>query len=525
MDILIGALDEPDGFLRFKIIAAIEKLRHTRPELSFRRGAVDSVALKESARLAHYLALRRDLGATLHGDGLLARALADKLSRALDRSYRLLGVLYPWKDIAAARWEIEHDDTRSRAAALEYLDNLLKGELRKRLVPLLEEARPAGQEPGSDSGARESPQSLRAALVRAIRDEDPEISAAAIHHVWQRRLADLSSELERVPPPRDGRNRHAFEAASWVRAEFRTSQADRRAVWLEPLPTVALADRLRGLPLFSSVTVDELFRIADAGRQVCYEPGRVLYQEGVTPDNLLFLLNGSVSLKTAAGEIREVLPPSVLGFQELLEGRPMLETLCTTEPTVCLAVSGEEFRSLLADNTELVQGLFRTLWRPWQAGGGRAVFSGRHPEKGMTAINGSLKPIQKVFVLESIPVFSDVSAEEMLRLASIVTEVNLEEGSILFSRAGSPAMYAVLSGELTLESFPDKSALTAGPYDVVGIYETFAGIPPAYHASVSRPGTALRIERDDLFDLLSQRSALLQQLFSALLRSYQSRLL
>jgi CRP-like cAMP-binding protein len=153
------------------------------------------------------------------------------------------------------------------------------------------------------------------------------------------------------------------------------------------------------------------------------------------------------------------------------------------------------------------------------------VFTGRQPEKSMTPVDGSLKPIQKVFVLESIPVFSDVSAEEMLRLASIATEVNLEEGSILFSRAGSPAMYAVLSGELTLESSRDKPALTAGPCDVVGVYETFAGVPPAYHASVSRSGIALRIERDDLFDLLGQRPDLMQQLFSALLRSYQSRLL
>ena len=68
----------------------------------------------------------------------------------------------------------------------------------------------------------------------------------------------------------------------------------RRELWLEPLPAAELAGRLRGLPLFASVTVDELFRIVSAARQVRHEPGTVLLQEGAVPAEHPPLLDGRV---------------------------------------------------------------------------------------------------------------------------------------------------------------------------------------------------------------------------------------
>ena len=67
---------------------------------------------------------------------LLGRALEDKLRRSLDRMYRLLGLLYHIEDVAAARFTIEQGERRRRAAAVEYLDNLLGGVVRRRVMPL-----------------------------------------------------------------------------------------------------------------------------------------------------------------------------------------------------------------------------------------------------------------------------------------------------------------------------------------------------------------------------------------------------
>ena len=63
--------------------------------------------------------------------------VAGKAQRSVDRICRLLGLLYPWKDVVAARYAIERGDARDCAAALEYLDNMLSSSLRKKVIPVL----------------------------------------------------------------------------------------------------------------------------------------------------------------------------------------------------------------------------------------------------------------------------------------------------------------------------------------------------------------------------------------------------
>ncbi|MGA2260683.1 MAG: Npt1/Npt2 family nucleotide transporter [Acidobacteriota bacterium] len=510
MDILSDTLAEPDGFLRFKVLAAIEKLHCTNSELTFSRELIESLALKESPPYLECRSCYRHLfeQEKLPQDTLLARALYEKMERITDRVYRCLGLIYPWKDIAAARWAIKHREGRSRSAALEYLDNVLTGALRKRLMPILEESISGGDSRGIAGAAEKTVRKL-------INDADPVLSAAAVLFAWQMKFGSLNPDLEQVLATRDARDWYVFEAASWVSAAFRLQEAKRRAMWIEPMPTVEVADRLRGLPLFASLSVDGLFRIAGAGNQVRHESGRMLYQEGTMPDITNLLVDGRVSCRASAGEAREINPPAALAFQEVLESRLMRETVRTADTSICLALGGEDCRALLADDTELVQGLFRMLCAADGADPARLVFRGE-VQAGRPVIPGAgLKPIEKILVLKNIPVFSDVSADEMPGLAAIAVEVHLQKGATLFTEASPPALYALVSGAITLEPSPGEPALTAGPNDAVGTQETLGGVSLGCTAHVVRDGTALRIDREDLFDLLAQRPDLLRQLFSA----------
>ena len=141
MDILIDALEERDGFLRYKVVSSLEKMRRDHPALTFQRGPIEALALKEGFTYFRCLMRHHDLfvRAALSTEALLATALDEKIGRSVDRIYRLLALLYPWRDVAAARWAVEHGDARARARAFEYLDNVLVGNLRKRLMPALED--------------------------------------------------------------------------------------------------------------------------------------------------------------------------------------------------------------------------------------------------------------------------------------------------------------------------------------------------------------------------------------------------
>ncbi len=521
MDLLVAALEEPDGFLRFKVVAAIEKLHRAHPELKFKREPVEGLVLKEAAQQYMYRLFHRKLiEAHPPSKGcLIERALTEKLNRSVDRICRLLSLLYPWKDIQAARWSIEHGNSRSRAAAIEFLDNTLSGTFRSHVLPLLEEA-PSDEQLIKLSGNKEGvPKNLEATVLRLVQDADPVISASAIHFARQAMLTGLAGPLEDVLATRDVHDWCVFEAASWVLASFRVPDDRRRALWQEPLPSIEVAERLYGLPMFTSISVYELFQLACSGHQARHEQGHWLYQEGVAPENLQFLLEGTVSVRSAGGGIQgKIEPPAALGFREILEGGAAQEAVQTITPCICLVLSSEEWRTLLADNTDMVQGLFRVLCDGESGGIRRTVLSGKPHGLDRVIPAGGIKAIDKVLILQTIGVFSDVNAEEMLHLASIAVETPIAAGHFLFSESDTPALYALVSGEVTLEGSSGQRAAHAGPGDVIGVFETLAGVPLGLRATVIKEGFALRLDREELFDLLSQRPDLLQQFFGALFR-------
>ena len=527
MDILVAALQERDRFLRFQVIAALEKLRREQAELTFDQAPMQALAIKEGLRYFSYLSLHHNLfiRANLSREALLGRALDEKLTRTLDRIYRLLGLLYPWKDIAAARWAIERGDPRARAAGVEYLDNILARDLKRRLLPIFEGPLEEKIRHGNVM-LRTRPRGVEETLLELINDDDEIISAVAIDVVRQLSLWSLADDVEFVLDHRNAKDWFVFEAASRTLAARHTPEDPRRTRWLEPLPTVELVDRLRALPMFASVGVDELFRIAGSGRQARHDAGVSLFTEGIVPDAIQVLVDGKVATAARGVGAGEIEPPALLGFEGVLDGSPMRETIRTVEPSVLLTIRGEDGLTLVGDNTNLVQGLFRTIAELTGTARERAVVRGTAGADVARIATGGLTPIQKVLALQKVPVFSRVSAAEMLHLAAMAREVPLKEGELLSGEADPPVLCVVLSGELGLESLQaSEQPLVAGPGDAVGIYEMLAGGESGaigrdpLRLVVARAGTGLRIERDDLFDLLRQYPDLLQQLFASLFRT------
>jgi ATP:ADP antiporter, AAA family len=521
VDVLAAALTEPDGFLRYKVIAALDRLRRSPSPLAFPREAIDALALREGRRYFNYLTLSHNLfrEKSVEPGSLLALALQQKMARTQDRVYRLLALIYPWKDIAAAEWTMHHGDPRSRASASEYLDNILTGQLRKYLMPILEELPQEEKVRRGNVLLKTRPRDFEETLLQLINDEDQVIAATAIDVVRQQKVWALEDDVEHVLAYRDARDWHVFEAASWALAERRMPAERRRELWLEPLPAAELAGRLRALPLFASVSVDELFRIAGASRQLRHQPGTTLLLEGIVPETIHILLDGRVTAH-AASAARDAAPytiesPAALGFVQTLQGRPMRRSMRTTESAVTLAITADELRTLLADNTDLVRGLFSTLAERVDAATVSNLQSTGAARELEQFAAGGLLPVEKVLALQRVPVFSRIAVEEMRPLAEIAQTVQMTPGSALFNESAPPALWLILSGEVSIEDGEGRR-LTARPGDIIGSLGMLSGQPLGRSADVLRGGTALRIDRDDLFDLLGQRPELMRQLFEGM---------
>jgi CRP-like cAMP-binding protein len=341
--------------------------------------------------------------------------------------------------------------------------------------------------------------------------------------VAERGIWKLAEDVEHALAHRDVRDWYVFEAASWALAARRMAPSERRQRWLEPLPAVELADRLRRIPLFDYVSVDELFRVAGTGRQVRHEPGRVIYQEGLHPDTLQFLMDGEVAIEAGEGEHFETRSaPAALAFEEMLQGLPVPATMRATDVAIVLSLTREEFLTLLSDNIELTHGLFKMLLDRGDRVSLMPAMRGHLPPEIKRLAADGLQPIERVLLLQSSPLLQHATGEQLFRLAAIAREVPLAEGAVLFGEAESPAIYGLLTGELKAE-IPGHPTAMLDEGDVVGLYETLAGVPAGVKVTVTRSGSALRIGREELFDLLADNIDLLQGLFNALARALAPR--
>jgi HEAT repeat protein len=223
VEALVETLENEDGFLRYKAALALEKVRRESSHLPIPFTPIEKLLLKEAARYYRYLGASYNLfeKGDLPRDGILAQALTEKLSRALDRVYLLLGLVYDWKDVRAARIAIERGDVRARASAVEFLDNTLSGQLRKMVLPIIDEMPLDEKVRKGNVFLKNRVRGVEETLERLIYDDDPVVAATAIDLVRERKLWSIASDLEQVLQFRDARDFVVFEAASYALAAYR----------------------------------------------------------------------------------------------------------------------------------------------------------------------------------------------------------------------------------------------------------------------------------------------------------------
>jgi len=153
----------------------------------------------------------------------------------------------------------------------------------------------------------------------------------------------------------------------------------------------------------------------------------------------------------------------------------------------------------------------------------------RRLETGHTLIHGDLTSelkekardgldaAERVLLMQSSPLLAHATAAQLWRLSAIARPIDLQPGVVPLARGGEAAILVVISGEVKVEA-AGAEAGTAMAGDVIGMFETLGGSPLGATLTVTAPGTALRLERQELFELLADHTDLLQGVFSGLLR-------
>jgi len=121
--------------------------------------------------------------------------------------------------------------------------------------------------------------------------------------------------------------------------------------------------------------------------------------------------------------------------------------------------------------------------------------------------------IEKVILLQSVDVFSDVASEQLAYLAAISEELSYFKDDVVYAEGEmSDSLYLVIEGKVRLHRGADD-ILVAGRNDAFGTWALFDDEPRVATATIVEDARLLRIDREDFLELLSDHTEITQGVF------------
>jgi len=388
---------------------------------------------------------------------------------------------------------------------------VLAGPVRKRVMPIIDTTPAVEKVRHANSVLRTRPRDVPDTLAQLVHEEDPVISASAIHAIHLAGLtAAMRDDLAFVR-----RHHHrgiVADAVAWALGALSSDAGGEPPVG--PLPVVEVVNRLRAITLFERVSIDELFRIARDARQVRLGPG-VLYRQGEPAEAVCLLVGGSVRLAGAGLADAVVAAPAALNLADSLERRPLRHTVTAGEAVPGVVLASTTLLTILTDNVATAEGVFRMLLRsPAALDWMLDERADARPEA--RPVPEAIDAVETATRLRRIALFSRATVDQLQALTAAASPVPLDPGDVLWDDGREPAIYHVLLGQVTLSTTgaPDR---VAGAGCTVGAAETLTGSSPGRRAVVSAEGRALRLGREALFDVLADHGDLLQDVLGRVL--------
>jgi CRP-like cAMP-binding protein len=104
---------------------------------------------------------------------------------------------------------------------------------------------------------------------------------------------------------------------------------------------------LRGLPLFSGLSADDLVPVAAIAEARTFASGETLFEQGDEGQHLYIVTQGAVDVSRGGQVLARLDKGQCVGEMALLDDAPRSATVRTTEETTVLAIARDDFHDLL----------------------------------------------------------------------------------------------------------------------------------------------------------------------------------
>ena len=212
--VLIGSMLHADPTLRHRVIASLNKLRTVHPEVSLDPAAVELLLAAEI--VGHYRSYQvlGPLQERLRpGDQVLA-AMGNSMEQELERIFRVMALLLPHAGLHDAYVGLRSSNPTIRGNAIEFLDNVLKPELRQLLVPLLDSSVTVAERIKLANGLVGAPlETPEQAVETLLASEDSWLRSCAVYAIGAMQLEGLEGSLDRLAQDHDPAVKQAVQNA------------------------------------------------------------------------------------------------------------------------------------------------------------------------------------------------------------------------------------------------------------------------------------------------------------------------
>jgi len=200
MNALLSGLLEEDGSIRFNSVLALEEMARRFADLKVDREIIESAITSDVMLYCRRFAIFSVLftngeDPAVERGSLLSQALTDSMERVKERVMWLLSLVYPAKDIRRF-WAASHSgEPNRRAHAIEFLDNLLTGEIKSYVFPLFSDAPQAQRFRASLDLLGVSTIDTESALRALLEQSDIWLTAATVWEIGIRGLTGFRDKI------------------------------------------------------------------------------------------------------------------------------------------------------------------------------------------------------------------------------------------------------------------------------------------------------------------------------------------
>jgi AAA family ATP:ADP antiporter len=143
VNFLIHSLESQSSWLTYDVLKGLSKLRARSFDLKFSERDIEAALINETRHFYEVLQIMNSQNGNETAESLLLqKALRERLDANLEKIFRLMGLRYPPRDIYNAYLSVVSNQRIERAKALEFLDSLLSANIKKFVLPILDEISP-----------------------------------------------------------------------------------------------------------------------------------------------------------------------------------------------------------------------------------------------------------------------------------------------------------------------------------------------------------------------------------------------